>query len=74
METQRSPQNKQNEFLKKDIDNKHIKRITRTSGPAQGTLLSAMRQPGREGGGGEGKHARGQLSPFGVHLKLSQRC
>lgn len=46
--------------------------------PAHGTLLNAMGQPGWEEFGGE-IHSRIQhvhvwLSPFPVHLKLSQGC
>ena len=38
----------------------------------QGTLLNVMWQPGWEGFGGEGIHVYVWLSPFIIHLKLSQ--
>ena len=42
---------------------------------AQGTRLNVMWQPGWEGEfGGEWIHVHGWLSPFAVHLKLSQHC
>ena len=42
---------------------------------AQGTLLNVMCQPAwEEGFGGEWIHVYVWLSPFTVHLKLSQHC
>ena len=42
---------------------------------AQGTLLNVMWQPGWEGTlWGEWIHVYVRLSPFFVHLKLSQHC
>ena len=44
---------------------------------ARGTLLSVMWQPGREGNLGENytcMYMYVWLSPFAVHMKLSQRC
>ena len=38
------------------------------------TLLNVMWQPGRTEFGGEWIHVYGSLSPFAVHLKLSQCC
>ena len=40
---------------------------------AQGPLLNVMWQPGGEFGG-EWIHVYVWLSPFAVHLRLSQRC
>ena len=39
---------------------------------AQGTLFSVTGQPGWEGSGGERMHVSVWLSPFALHLKLSQ--
>ena len=47
---------------------------TRTYCVAQGTLLNVTWQPGWEGRMGENGYIYIWLSPFAVHLKLSQQC
>ena len=62
--------------LKAKVSLLHLKWITnKVYCIAQGTLLNVMWQPGLGGGvGREWIHVYVWLSPFTVHLKLSQHC